>query len=112
PLTAVMGRLTNLLAGYKGNLTDAQAKEIDAAVQGARMLNDLIEHILEVTKLEAGRAEFERTELDVESELQTVQQLMSPRAQEFGVQLSYELASGLTRVHADSQAFQRVLINL
>ena len=112
PLASMELVLGNLLSGGKGPLAAGQAEDIELVRRHGKSLAELVDHILEVTRLEAGGLDFQKDVVDVQSEMDTVLALLHPRAQEFQVALSASLSPELKQVFADDAAFRRVLINL
>ncbi|MCX5787762.1 MAG: HAMP domain-containing sensor histidine kinase [Elusimicrobia bacterium] len=112
PLSALMSHAQVIANGYSGPLTDRQREGLAIISQSAGYLAELIENILDLTRLESGRAEFEPAELDVGSEVSGVLTLLQARADEFKVGLASQVLPGAERAYADEQAFRRVLTNL
>jgi len=111
PLFAIQGWLGGLLSGQKGPLTPAQERDLKLVLRNGEALAGLIDTMLEVARLEAGRTTLEKEKVDLESEIQSVLQLMQNRAAEFGVAVRCE-ADGLDEIVADPRAIRRVLTNL
>lgn len=112
PLGAIMGYAEVLLMGIKGPLTPQQKHSLETMQLNAGYLSELINNILDVTKLEAGRMEYSKEELDIGEAAASVAQLMQVKAAEYGVALTAQAQDGLPPAHGDSQAIRRVLTNL
>jgi two-component system cell cycle sensor histidine kinase PleC len=74
-------------------------------------LLDVINDILDMSKIEAGRMMLECELLPVDPALDEVMRLVGPRAFEGGVSIERETPAGLS-IWADRRAFKQVLINL
>jgi two-component system cell cycle sensor histidine kinase PleC len=74
-------------------------------------LLDVINDILDMSKIEAGRMMLECETLQVDAALDEVMRLVGPRAFEGGVSILREVPAGLS-LWADRRAFKQVLINL
>lgn len=112
PLTAMIGHADLLVGGYKGELKSDQTEAVQIIIRNGRALAELINNILDVTQLEAGRMGFAPTILDPRAEVEAVLELLQSRAQEFKVRLETHILPDLLQVYADPEAFRRVLTNL
>ena len=112
PIQAIEAEADNLLSGLKGPLTDVQKSQLELIIKNGRVLAELIDHLLELTSLESGRAELHKGEVDLESEIGSAISLQLARAEEFGVTLSSQIEPGLAHAYADDSALRRVLTNL
>jgi len=111
PLFAIQGWLGELLSGKKGPLTAAQERDLKLVMSNGEALAGLIDTMLEVARLEAGKAPLQKEKVDLSSEIESVLQLMQNRAAEFGVALDFD-AEGLEEIVADPKAIRRILMNL
>jgi len=76
-----------------------------------RMLMDIIDNILDLSKIEAGRHEIAAETVDAEAVASTCLEIVSLKAQERGVRLSLD-AEPHTAAYADEGALRQILINL
>ncbi|MFA5139721.1 MAG: HAMP domain-containing sensor histidine kinase [Elusimicrobiota bacterium] len=112
PLNALVGKADTLLSGYKGELTPEQAEAVKVIAAAGAALAGIIDNMLDVTRLEAGRMKLEPSPLDVGSGLESCVERFSGRAGELGVSLTHEAPQDLAQALADPEAFDRVLSNL
>ncbi|HVE14778.1 MAG TPA: HAMP domain-containing sensor histidine kinase [Elusimicrobiota bacterium] len=112
PLATVIGRIELMQLGIQGTLTAQQTESMRIAMQSSQYLNELIEAILELTKLEAGKADFHPREVNLAVLAASVAEMLGVRAEKFGVALDVSGIPGEARVWADEQALRRLLINL
>lgn len=112
PLNAIIGYAELCRGGYRGPLTTEQTETMQLIVQNGHSLAELINNILDVTQLEAGRMRFSPSSVDLQSEVESVIELLKIRADQYQVRLDSALLPELTQVWADPQAFRRILINL
>jgi signal transduction histidine kinase/DNA-binding response OmpR family regulator len=111
PLNAVMG-FSDLLADKRyGELNERQQRYVSHINTGGRHLLKLINDILDLTKIEAGRLDIFREDLSVESIFGEVVSALRPLAERKTQTLSSAVESGLC-VHADATRFKQVLMNL
>lgn len=110
PMNGVLG-MAQLLHGTA--LTPEQRTYVDAVRESGDTLMALINDILDFSKIEAGRLAFDPGEVDVRALIQSVSELMSPRAFEKGVELQTFVANDVPKtVLADQGRLRQVLLNL
>jgi signal transduction histidine kinase/DNA-binding response OmpR family regulator len=111
PLNAVMG-FSDLLADKRyGELTERQQRYVSHINTGGRHLLKLINDILDLSKIEAGRMEISCEDLSVETIFGEVVSALRPLAEKKDQTLSPSVEPGLS-VHADAMRFKQVLMNL
>lgn len=110
PMTAILGFLNlSLQLGADGQLRQYLLR-IEAA---AKHLMDIINDILDLAKIEAGKVELETGPLEPETLLHEAADLLVARAFENGNELVLDLEPGLPRrVTGDALRLRQVLINL
>jgi two-component system phosphate regulon sensor histidine kinase PhoR len=111
PLVAIRQLKYVLLEGLAGPL---QEKQRDFIERGARKIDgllDLINDLLDVAKIEAGKYVQHKTPTDIGGIIEEVLALMNPRAQEQGITLSYS-CKGMKPVKADPKNIEEVFNNL
>jgi len=111
PLNAVMG-FSDLLADKRyGELSERQQRYVSHINTGGRHLLKLINDILDLSKIEAGRLEISREDLSVETIFGEVLSALRPLVEKKTQTLSSLAEPGLS-VHADATRFRQVLMNL
>jgi len=111
PLNAVMG-FSDLLADKRyGELNERQQRYVGHINTGGRHLLKLVNDILDLSKIEAGRMEISCQDLSVETIFGEVESALRPLAEKKTQTLSSIAEPGL-RVHADATRFKQVLMNL
>ena len=112
PLNAIIGFSEIMQAQMFGPLgSDKYAEYSNDIHRSGQFLLDVINDILDMSKIEAGRMALECETLQVEAALDEVMRLIGPRAYEGRVTVERELGPGLS-LWADKRAFKQVLINL
>jgi len=109
PLNGVIGML-GLLS--RTRLDGAQKAYATAARDSAEHLLGLVNDLLDYARLEAGKVEFEKAPVDLESLVQGVAELLSPRAHDKGLEIVWTVASDAPDVLADDGRLRQVLFNL
>jgi len=112
PLNAIIGFSEVLGERYFGELTGKQEEYVKDIHGSGRHLLSLINDILDLSKIEAGRLELELTEFDLRSAIDNSITLVKERAQRHGISLKLELAQELGIVHADERKFRQIMLNL
>lgn len=83
----------------------------DIHSSGTHLLT-LINEILDVAKIEAGRMEIDPRPLDIFSAMEGVERIMAIRCQEKGLTTTYKIKDDAPPVLADERAFRQILLNL
>jgi signal transduction histidine kinase len=112
PLNAIIGFSEALQERYFGELNDKQAEYVNDIHGSGRHLLSLINDILDLSKIEAGRMELDLAEFDVPSALGNSLTLVKERAQRHGVRLSLDAAPDLGVIQADERMFKQIMLNL
>ncbi len=109
PMNAVIG-MTNLV--LKTKLDEQQLKYIKAIKVSSDNLLVIINDILEVSKIEAGKIELEQIPFLLDEVLGNVNSVLHFRAEEKGLKLVMEQESGIPGLLGDPSRLNQVLINL
>jgi signal transduction histidine kinase len=95
-----------------GDLNDKQAEYIDDIIVSGRHLLALINDILDLSKVEAGRMELELTRFDLPLALETTLALIRERATRQGLRLELTVDERVGPVVGDERKIRQVLLNL
>jgi PAS domain S-box-containing protein len=112
PLNAVIGFSEMLAARYFGDLTEKQAEYVTDIHASGKHLLSLINDILDLSKIEAGRMELETAEFDLRAALDNALTLVRERAQRGGIALTLEADSDLGALEGDERKLKQVVLNL
>jgi signal transduction histidine kinase len=112
PLTSIIGYSDMLLSGMTGELNEKQAAFVDSILKGGEALLNLINDVLDLTKIEAGRLELNREAVDLRAALLGVLPVVKPRAQDKRIRISTFLPTDLPLVWADPAKLNQILLNL
>ncbi len=110
PLNAILG-FAQLLE--MDELPEEQSSSVDQIQVAGRHLLSLINEVLDISRIEAGRVSLSTEPVEVSEVLDEVTTLLSPVAEAAGVELSVDVdGSRVLRVRADRQRLLQVLLNL
>ncbi len=112
PLTSVRMGLHLLLEERIGSLNPKQTELLLAAREESERLLRMINDLLDIAKLEAGRAGLLWENVDPESLVRNAEENSHPMVEARGAQLVIQMASGLPRVRVDSRQMGHVFSNL
>ncbi len=113
PLTSIIGFGSLLLRGRKGEvLSERQRDNAERILSSARNLVTLINDILDLSRIEAGRLDIFRREVDLRELLGALGDELEPQAQARGIYLRVEADPDLDRVVTDGDRLRQVLLNL
>ena len=114
PLNAIIGFSEVLAERIFGEVNEKQAEYINDILQSGQHLLSLINDILDLSKIEAGRMELELSDFDLPSTIDTTLLLVRERAQRHGIGLGREVDERLGIVRGDERKVKQkqVLLNL
>ena len=112
PLNAIIGFSEVLSERLFGEINEKQAEYIGDILQLGRHLLSLINDILDLSKIEAGRMELEFTEFDLSGVVDNTMTLVRERAVRHGIALGRSIDERLGTIHADERKVKQVLLNL
>lgn len=112
PLNAVIGFSEVLLERVFGDLNDKQAEYLGDIHSSGKHLLSLINDILDLSKIEAGRLELSLKAVEVSVTFENAMVLMRDRANRGGVKLETDVEPDLGTVIADERKLKQILINL
>lgn len=111
PLNVILGFSQLLLRS--GSINTQQKEYLDTINRGGEHLLTLINDVLEMSKIEAGRVTLAPSDLDLYRLLDWIQQMFKLKAQSKGLDLLIERSHELPQfIHADESKLRQVLVNL
>jgi signal transduction histidine kinase/CheY-like chemotaxis protein len=112
PLTAIVGYSRLLLRQVHGPLTPKQAEQQEAIFRSAQRLTDLINELLDVSRLESGRVELTPRPTDARPIVDQAIAVVTVAAQAKHIAVINALPPDTPAVHADPERLQQILVNL
>ena len=108
PLNGVLG-MARLLEGT--GLTAEQKAYVAALRESGEHLLSLVNDVLDFAKLGADKIELQPATMDLEGLLRSVSELLSPRAQEKGLEIGWAAPAGIGQALADEGRLRQILLN-
>jgi signal transduction histidine kinase len=112
PLNAIIGFSEALKERMFGDLNDKQGEYVEDIHTSGKHLLALINDILDLSKVEAGRMELDLAEFDVPTALGNAITLVKERAQRHGIRLALDVRPGVGMFVADERKLKQILLNL
>jgi len=112
PLNSIIGFTGIVLQGLAGPLNAEQTRQLGMVQGSARHLLDLINDILDLSKIEAGQLQIEAKPFNARESVEKVVHLVKPLAEKKGLTLSADVSPEVGELTGDRRRFEQVLINL
>jgi len=112
PLNAILGYTNMLLQGVSGDMTPQQKRNLGRIDSNGRHLLQVINEILDITRIEAGRMPLNLTDFELPELVQEVMAELDPIVARTKLAVSASLASELPQVHSDRQKVKQIVLNL
>jgi len=111
PLNAILG--FSAMMRNDPELTEGQRENLDIINRSGKYLLGLINDVLDMAKIEAGRVELEFKPFDLGTLVRDITDLLSKRAEEKGLQLLLDQSSEFPRfIKGDKEKLRQVIVNL
>lgn len=112
PLTAIKNSLDILLSGKTGEITAAMDNFLNLAKRNVTRLSGIINDLLDLTKVEAGKMDFRFEKGDINSPVEFVKNTFENLAKEKKIELKLEAQKEIAHTYFDSQRIEQVVTNL
>ncbi|MDX1484618.1 MAG: PAS-domain containing protein [Alphaproteobacteria bacterium] len=110
PLNSIIGFTEILSNQYFGALNERQQGYAENILQASRLLLSLIDNILDLALIDAGRLVLERSSVDIPGMMEAVVDLV--RSQKHGVDLKLDCPADIGTLDGDERRLKQVLFNL
>jgi signal transduction histidine kinase/CheY-like chemotaxis protein len=111
PMNAILGFAQLLL--QDPSLTTEQRSQLETIARSGHSLLLLINDVLEISKIEAGRIGLESRPMDLIELLETIEEMVRMRSEKKGLALVFTIAPEVPRyVHGDDKKLRQILLNL
>lgn len=112
PLNAIIGFSDLMLGGSVGEMPDMQKKFLGNISTSGKHLLSLINNVLDLSKIEAGKMELNNELFSAHCTIDEVKQLTSHLADKKGLKLELVKDENIDKIYADRVRFKQILFNL
>lgn len=112
PMNAIIGYTDLLMDEVDGPVNEEQEKSLRKVAANARHLLQLINDVLDISKIESGKMKLSPKEIDFRWLVESVMPTFEPQIKQKNLNLSYDIGEGLPLLYADEDKIKQVLINL
>lgn len=112
PLTAIKNAMDIILSGKAGEMTENIEKFVSMGKRNAIRLSGIINDLLDISKIEAGKMDFKFELTHIEPVIEYVKNNLTEMAREKGLEITYTPADESAEIYADSNRLEQVLTNL
>jgi CheY-like chemotaxis protein/CHASE3 domain sensor protein len=113
PLNSLLILSQSLASNKEGNLTDKQVKSAEIIFKGGNDLLNLINDILDLSKVEAGKLEFDLQEISIDNIIDNMRDQFVPIAEEKGVRFNIlSMEKVPNSIVTDGNRLEQILKNL
>lgn len=112
PLTSIKNSLDILMSGRCGEITPASEKFLAMAMRNVQRLSGIINDLLDLSKIEAGKMDFHFAPTNINTVINYVKSALSEVAKTKGLNLVTEEYPKIPDITADSRRLEQVLTNL
>ena len=112
PLSAILGMSEALQEGVYGPLNENQIAPVCSVEESGRHLLDLINDILDLSKIEAGKLELMMSQVSIESICESSLRFVKQEAHMKQLKVSSSFDTAVTTLQADERRLKQILVNL
>ena len=112
PLNAIIGFSEVMLNGMAGPIAENQREFLGDIRESGKHLLALINDILDLSKIEAGRMELDVVRFDLPLAIDNAMTLVRGRADRQGIRLESNIAPDVTQYEGDERKFKQIALNL
>ena len=113
PLNAIIGFSEMMIKQTFGALGNPKYEEyMDDVHSSAEHLLEIINEVLDMSKIEAGRIELEEAEIDLKGLIESVARMMESRVFGKSLSLAIDIPTNLPHIFGDQRLMRQVMINL
>jgi signal transduction histidine kinase len=112
PINAIVGYAALLLEGMFGQLSEQQREPLNRSRAAADHLRALIDDVLDLAKIEAGKMQFDYEELTLTDVIRDVSQQMEPMVRRKSLSYSTDVSPDTPTIVSDRTKLKQILLNL
>ena len=111
PLNSMLALTRMLLDRMDGELSSEQDQQIRFIQQAAKELSEMVDDLLDLAKVEAGRLEVKPKSFDVSDLFGALRGMLKPLLADSSLQLAFEIPEGMEALFTDEQKISQILRN-
>ncbi|MDO8914539.1 MAG: ATP-binding protein [Coriobacteriia bacterium] len=112
PLNSIIGFAGVLAGGMTGALTEEQSMQVGMIYRSGKQLLELINDVLDLSRVEAGGVEVRRGPVDPAAVIEDVEHTVRPLAAEKGIAIQVHAPRRRTFIDTDADKLRQILINI
>jgi signal transduction histidine kinase len=112
PLTVIFGYAELLETQRNGQLTERQKDYVSAILSASDHLSKLIENILDLAMIEAGRMDLDLEDVDLRNVIEESIEMVVSKAEDTQIAVRADIAGKLGTIRADERRIRQILFNL
>ena len=112
PLNSIIGFTGMLLMKLAGPLEEEQEKQLNMVQDSARHLLDLINDVLDISKIEAGQFELSISQFNLQEAMLNCIKRITPLADKKGIELVTHISPEIGIIKNDQRRLEQVILNL
>ena len=112
PLNAIIGFSEAFKEGLLGDITEQQSKYIGHVFDSGKYLLSLINDILDLSKVEAGKMVLDLEPVEISSLLENSLAIIKEKAMAHHIRLELKVEAGIDLIQADARKFKQIVYNL
>ena len=112
PLNSIIGFTGILLQGLVGSLNEEQIKQLRMVQNSALHLLELINDVLDISKIEADQLVMNPEQFDYPQLVEKVLHSVAPLADRKGLKLQIDIDPGISKITSDKRRVEQILLNL
>ena len=111
PLNSIIGFTGIMVKGMTGPINPEQKKQLGMVQDSARHLLALINDVIDISKIEAGKIEADVSTFDLADVIRDIQNTFAPQAAEQGLALNIQIPESIA-VTSDDRRIKQIIMNL
>ncbi len=112
PMNSIIGYTDLLLDGVDGPINEEQEKSLRKIAANARHLLQLINDVLDISKIESGKMKLSPKEVDIKWLIDSVIPTFEPMIKQKNLSLNIDIAENIPFLYGDEDKLKQILINL
>lgn len=112
PMNAIIGYTDLMIDGVDGPINEEQEKSLKKVSANARHLLQLINDVLDISKIEAGKMKLSTKEIDLKWLVESALPTFEPQMKMKGLTFTIDIPDGLPLIYGDEDRIREIFINL